>query len=225
MAIELVMALEESFGVELWDDEVVQTVTPRMVGDVIFAKLQTTDETVCQTQRAFYILRRALMGMFNLRRSDVSLDTSFRSQIPPNRERVVWPQMQAAVGARHWPDLARPVWMRRLIAASSLAVLALAVFIYYSLHWGITIGILLGVILAIGFACLAARFTIPFKQYIPARLQTVRDLVPLARTSDRITWTREQVATLVKQVVMEQLGVPESEYTEDSHFIEDFGMR
>ena len=30
--VELVMALEESFGVELKDDEVVKAVTPRMVG-------------------------------------------------------------------------------------------------------------------------------------------------------------------------------------------------
>ena len=112
----------------------------------------------------------------------------------------------------------------RLIAASSLVILVLAVFLSFRLHWGLTVGIFVGVILAIVFACLAVRFTIPFEQYIPARLQTVRDLVPLAVTSGSVTWTREQVSALVKEVVMEQLGVPESDYTEDSRFIEDFGM-
>lgn len=222
--VELVMALEESFGVELKDDEVVETVTPCLVGDLIFSKLQTTDETVCQTQRAFYILRRAFVSTFNLKRSDVSLDMSFRSLISAEREREVWPQLQVGVAARHWPDLSRPVWMTRLTTACSVAVLALAVFISFRLHWGLTVGIIIGGILAIVFAIVAARLTIPFKQYIPARLQTVRDLVPLAMTSDSITWTREQVSTLVKRVVMEQLGIPESKYTEDSHFIDDFGM-
>jgi acyl carrier protein len=222
--VELVMALEESFGVDLKDDEVVGTVTPREVSDLIFSKLQTTDAAVCQSQRAFYILRNAFMRTFSLRRSDVSLDMGFRSLIPREEERAAWPRLQAAVSSRHWPDLSRPIWMMRLIAASSLALVALAVCVSLRLHWGLTVGLITGVALAIVFAVLAARFTIPFKQCIPARLRTVRDLVPIAITSDKVTWTREQVSALVKKVVMEQLGVPESRYTEDSHFIDDFGM-
>ena len=222
--VELVMALEESFGVELKDDEVFETVTPRKVVDLIYSKLQTTDKAVCQSQRAFYILRNAFIRTFDLKRSDVSLDMEFRSLIPRKEEREAWPRIQAAVSARHWPDLSRPVWMRRLITASSLALLVLVAFASLRLHWGLTVGVITGIALSILFACLATRFTIPFMQYLPARLQTVRDLVPLAITSDSITWTRKQVSTLVKQVVMEQLGVPESKYTEDSHSIDDFGM-
>jgi len=43
-------------------------------------------------------------------------------------------------------------------------------------------------------------------------------------TSDRVKWTRDQVSKVVKAIVMEQLGVSEAKYTEDSHFINDFGM-
>ena len=172
----------------------------------------------------FYILRRAFMRTFNLKRSDVSLDMRFRPLIPTNEEREVWPCLQAAVCARRWPDLSRPVWMTRLITASSLALLIPTVLASLILHWGLTSGIIIGIILTIVFACLTVHFTIPFKLYITTRLRTVRDLVPLAITSDSITWTREQVSTLVKEIVMEQLVVPESKYTEDSHFIDDFGM-
>lgn len=222
--VELVMALEEGFGVDLDDDKVFEAVTPRKIGDLIFSKLRTTDQAVCQTQRAFYILRRGFVRTLNLKRADVSLDMRFRSLVPAEKEREVWPRLQAAVAARHWPQLSRPVWMTRLATACSLAVLALAVVVSFRLHWGLTIGLFMGTPLAIAFAILASRLTTPFRQYIPARLQTVRDLVPLARTSDSVTWTREQVSTLVKQLVMEQLGVPESTYAEDSHFIDDFGM-
>ena len=42
--------------------------------------------------------------------------------------------------------------------------------------------------------------------------------------SDGVKWTREEVSVLVKEIVKEQLGVSEDKYTEDSHFINDFGM-
>lgn len=74
------------------------------------------------------------------------------------------------------------------------------------------------------FAGLASRFTRQFELYIPARFKTVRDLIPPVLSSEHIKWTRAQVSELVKKLVMEQLGVPESKYTEDSHFINDLGM-
>ena len=222
--VELVIALEEAFGVQLEVEEAVKTVSPRSIGDLIFSKLKTSDERVCQSQRAFYILRKALINTFKLKREDVSLDTRFRSFIPAEREREVWPQLQVAVAARHWPDLSRPVWMTRLITASSLTVLVITIFVSHRFHWGLAIGSILGVILTAVFASLAARFTTPFRHYVPARFQTVRDLIPPAMTSDCITWTREQVSDVVKQVVMEQLAVKETDYTEDSLFIDDFGM-
>ena len=39
-SVELVMEFEETFGVELTDEEVVKTTTPREVGDLVFSKLK-----------------------------------------------------------------------------------------------------------------------------------------------------------------------------------------
>ena len=41
--VELVIALEETFGMEMSDEEVDAMVTPRIAGDLIFAKLKSTD--------------------------------------------------------------------------------------------------------------------------------------------------------------------------------------
>lgn len=81
--IELVMALEEAFGVELTDAEVERTVTPRKIGDLIFSKLQSTDQRICQSQRAFYLLRKTFMRQFGLPRANITPDMSFRSLIAP----------------------------------------------------------------------------------------------------------------------------------------------
>jgi len=59
---------------------------------------------------------------------------------------------------------------------------------------------------------------------VPARFKTVRDLLPLVRTSDGVTWTREEVSVLLKRNVQEQLGVSDEKYSEDAHFINDLGM-
>jgi acyl carrier protein len=55
------------------------------------------------------------------------------------------------------------------------------------------------------------------------RLRRVRDLVPFAETSSQVRWTRAVVARKVKTTVVEQLGLRESEYWEDAHFIRDLG--
>lgn len=46
--VELVMAAEEAFGVTLTAGDVEQMTIPRMLGDLIFSKLQSTDQSVCQ---------------------------------------------------------------------------------------------------------------------------------------------------------------------------------
>jgi len=223
-SVELVMEMEEAFGVELKDDEVVKTVTPRMVGDVIFSKLQATDERICQTQRAFHIIRRAFRQLFVLQRKSMTPDMEFRKLIPRPKEKEIWPQIQSAVAARSWPELVRPEWMSRLITAVGFAIFVAIIYAVAQTSLGITLGIFAGIVITVVFGIIAAKITRPFQVYIPSRYKRIRDMVPYAVTSDYVRWTREQVSDLVKQLVMEQLGIHESKYTEDSRFVEDLGM-
>lgn len=70
----------------------------------------------------------------------------------------------------------------------------------------------------------AARATRRFKTRIPWRIRRIRHLIPYAVSSDQVAWTRDQVSVMVKQLVMQQLGVSEKKYREDADFIKDFGM-
>lgn len=231
-SVELVLRFEEAFGVELKDEEVTQTVTPRMVTDLIFSKLKATDERICQSQRAFHILRKAFMGTFGVERRFVTPDTKFRELVPRPREEQMWEQIKTAIAARSWPGLVRPRWMSRLITAVGLAIFITPIYVALwrvpavggGLVDRIGSGIVAGLLLAIPFSLLATALTRPFQVCIPVRYQSVRDLIPYAVTSEHIAWTREQVAALVKQVTLEQLGLKESEYTEDSRFVEDFRL-
>ena len=56
--VELVMAIEEGFGVTIADAEAEGCVTPAAMIDLVFHKLRASDERVCVSQRAFHLVRR-----------------------------------------------------------------------------------------------------------------------------------------------------------------------
>jgi acyl carrier protein len=213
--VELVMALEEGFGVTITDADAEACVTPAIVIDLIFGKLRASDERVCVSQRAFHLLRKAMTRTLRIPRQSVALSADVRSFIAGRSERQVWNDLKTAVQARSWPALARPTWL-----VASLWLLTIGTFcaLLAAFHWVVAaVGALV-----VGFA--ATRSTRPFRLCIPARFSRVRSLVPFAVTSDAIAWTRDQVASLVQKLVIEQLGLREGQYREDAHFVKDLGM-
>ncbi|MBN1807346.1 MAG: hypothetical protein JW837_19020 [Sedimentisphaerales bacterium] len=226
------MEFEEEFGIELKDEEVVDLLTPRMVIDLVCSKLKNLDEHICQTQRTFYILRRAFIKIFGLERKSIKPDIPFRNLIEKSKEKEIWEQIKISIAARNWPNFVRPLWMSRTLIAAGFAIFCVtfctAIYSqvrvgFTDLH-GITSAAIFGVLLVIPYAVIAAIITSPWKIYIPQEFKSIRDLIPYAITSDRIKWDRETVSICVKRIVTEQLGLSESDYTEDSRFVEDFGM-
>jgi len=213
--VELVMALEEGFGVTIADAEAEVCVTPAAVIDLIFGKLRASDERVCASQRAFYLLRKGLTRTLGVSRRKVALTADIRSFTAGRSERDVWNDLKTAVQARSWLALARPKWI-----VASMWFLSLGTFcaLIRPFHWAAAA---VGTVLV---ACVATQITRPFGSRIPARYSRLRKLVPFAVTSDAIGWTREQVTSLVRKLVIEQLGLREGQYREDAHFVKDLGM-
>jgi hypothetical protein len=66
--------------------------------------------------------------------------------------------------------------------------------------------------------------TKPFRTRIPRKLVTLRDLIPYVASSDVIQWDRELIAGVVKNIVINQLDLKESQYSEDADFIKNLGV-
>ena len=213
--VELVMSIEEGFGIAITDAEAEACVTPTAVIDLVFGKLRASDERVCVSQRAFYLLRKGLTRTLSVSRRKVDLASDIRSFTAGRPEREVWNDLKTAIQARSWPALARPRWL-----TASMWILSLGTFwaLIGMFHWAVAAAC------AVMAAYVAARLTRPFRSRIPARYSRLRELVPFAVTSDVISWTRQQVATLVRKLVIEQLGLREGQYREDAHFVKDLGM-
>jgi acyl carrier protein len=221
--VELVMALEEAFGVSISDAEAADLLTPRMVGDLIYSKLDQTEQSICQSQRAFYLLRKAMMRRLQLTRATFKPDTVFRDLVPEGQLLQFLQDLKVEVRARSWPSAVRPRWLVNCICGFACAV---SVLVWYATKepLGKEIGSILGVITAIVTGISLARLTRPFRIIVPLRYRKVRDLVPFVVTSDQIKWTREQVSVVVKRLTMEQLGLKEAQYWEDAHFVKDLGL-
>lgn len=209
------MALEERFGVTITDAEAEASVTPAAVIDLIFGKLRSSDERVCVSQRAFYLLRKGLARTLGASRRSVGLGADIRSFAVGRSEREVWNDLKASVQARSWPAMARPSWL-----VASLWLLSLGAFcaLLAVLPWWVA-GAWTAFVAFVG-----NQMTEPLRSRIPVRFSTIRALVPFVVTSDAIAWTRDQVASLVKRLVIEQLGLQEELYREEAHFVRDLGM-
>ncbi len=213
--VELVLSVEEGFGVSISDAEAERCATPGDLIELVHGKLQITDQRTCIRQRGFYVLRRGLMSTLGLKRSDVTLDARLADLGVPLDARTVWVSLRDAVQARSWPELVRPPWLRVLLLTISLLTFA---GICFASHW------LLGLCGAGVVASISAKSTLGFRSHIPPKYSRVRDLIPFAVTSEGIAWNRDQIAALVQQLVIEQLDLKPGVYREDAHFVKDLGL-
>jgi acyl carrier protein len=213
--VELVMAFEEGFGVTITDKEAEECFTSAAVIELIVGKLRASDERMCVSQRAFYLLRKGLTRSLGVSRRSVTLNSDIRTFAAGRSERKVWDDLRRAVQARSWPALARALW---LIASLWLLYLVTLCGLFSVLPWYAATS-------CTGFlAFITIRLTRPLRSRIPSRFLRIRELVPFAVTSEIIAWTRDQVASLVRKLVIEQLGLRDGQYREDAHFIKDLGM-
>lgn len=220
--IELIMEFEDEFGIRITDEEATEARTPRMVIDLVLSKLEVKAQTVCWSQRAFYLLRGALMEFAGAPRKAIRPGSELRDIISPDRVAPVWPTLELAIQAKVWPSLVRP---RLLVTALWAAGIAFCLGLFVaSLAGGTTAAIGTAFLGTIVFAVAATLATTRWQTRLPDGLTRIRDLVPYAGSSERIEWTREKVAVIVKVIVMEQLGLSESDYREDADFIRDFKM-
>ena len=229
-AVEIVMAVEEKFGISIPDEDAEKFATPGDMTDYIFGKVQHADLTTCLSQRAFHLLRQAWMTKFSTPRKEFSLGTRIEDVVPHENRRILWADLGRGIGATSWPSLERP---RSLVAGLVILTTVTFVGIYIGtarlLGFGSDVPILLGLTGGIAIAWTAAVTTRPFRTAIPSRFGHIKDLVEymVARNTqlvktDSKKWTREEVWCAVREIVIEVTGI--HDFTEKSHFVKDIGI-
>ncbi|TLD70530.1 hypothetical protein FEM03_12455 [Phragmitibacter flavus] len=85
-AVELVIAVEEAFGIAISDAEAGAMITPaHLIFHVQRAVGATRDRRACISLRAFHRVRASLMGSVGASRSEVALHTRIETLFPVSR--------------------------------------------------------------------------------------------------------------------------------------------
>ncbi len=223
--VELVMAVEEKFGIQIADEEAQNIRTPRQFYDTVEKKIRTVPADVCLTQRAFYLLRRAFRSELAISRNAFRPDVPLESIIPREGRKECWEKLREQTGALTWPRLRFP----QLVSATLgtiLLVIATAVYIWAgpgAIQRAIIVALATG-LTALVIIPLAAPLRISFSG------QTIGSLTEFIVTSNSFLvgpsadeWTRERIRLQIRQIIVDQLAVS-PDFSDDADFIEDLGV-
>ena len=224
--VEIVMAVEDAFDIRIEDSEAEKLLTPGQLIDLTMSKVRVVSPGVCLTHRSFNLLRRFLLGQCALARNDIAPRAELKELFPRNQRPTVIAQFGTAL-AIPVPGLVRSGWLKTaLFAVASLSGLAAALACVNSIIPAWLPGLF--AIALTGYA--GAIATRRLRTEFPKGICTVRDLSRWIMTHKKdlavpetTAWTREQVATRVREIVVDTLGC-EATYREDAFFVKDLGL-
>jgi acyl carrier protein len=225
-SVELVIEVEESFGIKIPDQEASEIITVGDLLECVMRKLGHEESRICLSSAAFYALRSALMNTFGVSRSSVRPASQVEEFLPIASRRRDWEWLGQSLGMR-LPDLQRPSWLTAMILISFLVSL---VWLFAS------ISLLSGTTIHLAFACfiisiLIIQITRPLERHLVSGCQTMRGLTLSILRLNYSTFAeskgsinRLEIWDAVKAIIVEQLGVKPEKVTPDASFVGDFGM-
>ena len=213
-AVELVMEIEEEFGLHIPDPDAENLTTVGGLIRFVRERRPAPRLGVCPTSSTFYHLRRYFMNRLPVGRDDVAPSTRLEDLVPVESRRRVWDELRNA-GFR-MPPLWLPAHMAwAAVLGSARLSVALAAFFR---AWEFLIAFP-------GLLTLAFLGMRPWVVLV-APDETMRDLVlhnlPVkARTGGLARWDDVEVGQRIRAIVAEQTGVAADSIHDDTRFIPD----
>ncbi len=228
-SIELVLRMENAFGIAIENAEAESVDTPKKLIELIHQKVSAAPPGVCPTQHVFYDLRKLLLNELAVQRHEIRPDTNLRmlADKADVSQVTLWTAIQAKFPSLSGTHCQRPLSLSLALSLLFVLVTWAAVewfrFIgtFYWGIWGVSAGVLAWSVGIWG--------TRVFRVRIPAFYRTPG---AIARRSVSVTlsealpqsreWSRGQIADVVKAAVIDVLD-PGS-YDEDADFVRDLGL-
>lgn len=102
-SVELLMAIEEEFGVDIPESDAEKMVTVGEVYEWLKDRIASSSPVACLTQRVFYKLRRALVENYGLENKPITPDTRLSELLSLNDIKDGWPFMQLFIDLKTPP--------------------------------------------------------------------------------------------------------------------------
>ena len=105
-AVELVMAVEETFGITINDAQAAEMITPALLITYIQEAVgAVANRRECISQRAFHRIRGSLMKTLGVRRSEVTPETRLNSLFVGSERSMRWDSFRHESSLATLPDL------------------------------------------------------------------------------------------------------------------------
>ncbi|MFM7182926.1 MAG: acyl carrier protein [Verrucomicrobiales bacterium] len=209
--VELILAIENNFGIELSDAEAEGCQCPGQLINLALAKVGARKKRICPSQHAFYLLRRAVMKEAGAPRAAVGLDTDLR-KFAPEKERNFWSALHTRTGVSLWLPLRRPAWLIALLWLVSMGSFFL---LLGHLGW-MAAGTFAGLLWLVGWIT-----TSRFQSRIPGAYAKPRALAKFLIPVFGGPWSREVVAAVVRAETLARCSAKAARYHEKAEFYRD----
>jgi acyl carrier protein len=217
--VEIIIDVEQRFGVEIPDRVASQLRTTRALIDHVCSLVQAVDDERCVSQQAFYVTRRALVDAVGVPKAAVRPATQMESVLSESQRAVLWPELARRLGVRI--RLRRPAWVTRGIACTVVVAFAAtaAANTGHLLVAGALVAAAVGTIGLIATRHAAVRLPETVGEVARASIPA---LVANNGAGGGYRWNRSEVAETIRQVIRQQLGI--ESFSDDADFVRDLGM-
>ncbi len=219
--VELVMDVEDHFGILLREDESQRIRTIGDLADVILARILASSVTRCPSVRAFYELRRVIRESLGSPALPIRPSTPLVELIPLSQRKTCWASIQSKQPWR-FPGLRMVRSTYNFTLALIACVYAIPLCLFPWEMW------LISILLSSLVSLIVYSWMKRYRSEIPPNFSTVGDLVKssvgsVIATKRTDLTTKELVLSDLFPIVAEQFGVELRRLTPQTRFVEDLG--
>jgi acyl carrier protein len=219
--VELVMEVEEHFGIALRDEDAERIRTIGDLADAILSRIVAATALTCPSIPAFYALRSTLRQSLDEPQLRIRPTSLLSEIIPISKRRRCWSAIRSLQPWR-FPGLELSHKACQLRLAAQLVSMIVPLFLLPSEMWilSLAFGFLLCILVHVGMN--------RFRVEIPQTYQTVGDLVRSAistviATRKNDVTSREHVLSELLPIISKQFGVDQNKLQPQTRFNEDLG--
>jgi hypothetical protein len=228
-AVELVMAVEEEFGIAIDDRDAERIVTVGQLWDYICERVTFVPTPVCATAAAFYCLRRAFVSEAGVARSEFLPASRLHNLLPRQARRTTWRRLASASGLK-LPVLEASAILAQcgLYAAFLLSGIGAAIVLWVSENFLLAfLAVMFG---TLGFSLLLDRLMTPWRNEINPAWASARGLAQAVvglnpeAWSNTVVESREIAWQRLRTLIAENLCVSLELVRPEASFVNDLGM-
>lgn len=217
-AVELIIEIEDEFQISISDEEAFKCETPNLLTDLVYSRLRKSTSEVCPSMRGFYIVKKVLIEQLDIPERRIKPETKLDDIINKENRVSIWKNLLSTIsnGSTIHAPLERPSRVTNSILASTILVFLLLIFAMKEFISPFILTCFFHIILNASTKSLCTEF--------PNKFLLVKDLTRIISTLETKVLSRDEVYDLVKDIIIDQLGIKEDKIQPDSHFIKDLGI-